>query len=140
LKFTLTAEQDPHEPNNDCDSATPIALGEEVTAQFIRGYASQSQKGADDWYKLDLAHLPSTLTLLTVPSNGRLVISRVNSSGVVATIKTTNTGEFGPFPFTPAADGTFCIHFAPFASTFAAFASGAMPSSMRDSYSFRIDQ
>lgn len=138
LSLMVTSEADANEPNNSRASAAGIGLNTNVSAQMIVPYVSASDQLGDDWYHLELAAGTATLKLSSAPITQRFTIQLFDSSNVRWFSTLTDPGQTGDFAMTIPAPGSYTLGFVPVSTS--AFASGAKPPSLSDSYIFQVQQ
>jgi hypothetical protein len=139
LALTVTPENDAFEPNNARTSAAGITLGTSISAQLIIPYISDVDREPADWYSVTLVKGTTTVELLAAPG-GQLSLSALDSNGTSRWSKVTAAGVTGSYTFDAPQEGTYYIGVTDFGSSHAAFATGAEPSYMTNSYTLRVSQ
>src|SRR6185295_13539069 len=82
LRVVYTPVADPYEPNQPRELATPIEVGEPVTAYCFTGLElwQLDFPDFDDWYTLDLAVGHVSVTVRNVPDNIRMSFTVLDGS------------------------------------------------------------
>jgi hypothetical protein len=140
IDFTLTAENDDHEPNDLPEQAAAVALNTDIAGQLLRGYRSAVDIVADDFYEVSLAAGTATLLMPAGFEGERIAFTLRDSYGVYTNIVTaTPVGGGGSWAFSVPETATYQIRVVLF-SSFSAFASAAKPEYMSETYTFQVQQ
>jgi hypothetical protein len=139
VALEVRAEEDAHEPNNTRETATPVALNTDVSAQIMIPFASATDQVATDWYSVPLAAGDATVSVSTMPNGGRVRIMRYTAQNVGTILATPMEGQTGDFAFTVADAGTYYFAFERYTG-FDAFTHGAEPANLSQSYTFQVQQ
>ncbi len=139
LSFDVETENDAYEPNNTKMTARQIATGMTYSGIVLDPWVSDLERPRQDWFAVDLAVGPVTVSFTAVPSEGRLNVSRVNPAGATTNMGSNTVGAIRDYTFTTTEAGTYYLMFEPF-SGIAGFSSGAKPAYLSEPYSFRVTQ
>ena len=139
VALEVRAEDDAHEPNNTRETAAPISLNTDVSAQIMIPFASAAEQVAMDWYSVPLEVGPASVNVSAAPGGGRIRIMRYNAANVPSTVVALVEGQTGVFDFTIAAAGTYYFLFERYTG-FEAFSQGAEPAFLSQPYTFRVEQ
>jgi hypothetical protein len=139
VSLAVRAEDDAHEPNNTRETAAPITLNADVSAQIMIPFASAAEQTAVDWYSVPLEAGAASVSVSATPGGGRIRITRYNSANVPTTLITLVEGQTGDFDFNIAEAGTYYFLFERYQG-FEAFSQGAEPAFLTQPYTFRIVQ
>ena len=140
IGVSVSTEADEHEPNNDRASATLIQAGNEVSAQLILPYVSQTDQQTQDIYKVELGAGKHTFQMTAVPSD---LYPSIDISDSADTILSShhhgpNRGAKFSFPFTVDAAGSYYFHVESWVDL-AIVTSGTQADSYAQPYKFQID-
>lgn len=118
LTATYTALEDDYEPNDTREEATPIEVGETVTARLFAGFEDSVPPDAvayQDWYEVELAAGTASIEVQNIPGDTRISVSFrdtddaeivVDSAADVGANLTVTTPE-------PIAAGTYRVRVSP---------------------------
>ena len=83
LKFTVTAENDDYEPNNERSAAAQVNLNEDIKGQLWLGYVDEESEDtvAEDWFKVDLEEGTAKVKFTQVPEDQNYVVKIYDSNG-----------------------------------------------------------
>lgn len=140
IDVSVTAEMDEHEPNNDRASATQIKLGDEVSAQLILPYVSQTDRQIQDVYKVELAAGEHTFQMTSVPSDLSPAVQVSDSADAIISTHNhaPNRGAKFSFKFTADAPGTYYFTIDSWVDLSIVY-SGTEADSYLEPYKFQID-
>lgn len=137
----MTAELDEYEPNNDRDSAKPVAVNTPFSGQQIIPYSSDVERDLSDWYEVTLDAGEAVVNVLDVPDNVGFAIRMLDEMNNVTNLPMFMPGVIGSREVTIPTPGKYRFQLTNHSnSAIPAFASGTMPANMSETYTVRIDQ
>jgi hypothetical protein len=139
LEASLETESDAYSPNYSKETAAEIAVNEEITAEVHRPYSSATDKPYVDWYQVELATGPHTLSFTQVVSSQMVHASIVDPRGENrANDYAANAGALLDIEFTVKNAGIHYINVGDFRSGPSSFAVGERPAALSEQYVFSV--
>jgi hypothetical protein len=139
LEASMETESDAYSPNYSKETAAEISVNEEITAEVHRPYSSDTDKPYQDWYQVELATGPHTLSFTQVVSSQMVHASIVDPRGVsIGNDYAANAGALFDLEFNVKNAGIHFINLGDFARGPASFAVGERPAALSEQYVFSV--
>jgi hypothetical protein len=139
LEASLEAESDAYSPNYTKETAAEIAVNEEISAEQHRPYTSATDKPYEDWYQVELATGPHSLSFTQVVSTQQVSVQVIDPRGEnLGNGYSSNTGALFDYEFEVKNAGTHFIKVGDFRGGPDGFAVGKRPASLSEQYVFSV--
>ena len=139
LEASLEAESDAYSPNYTKETAAEIAVNEEISAEQHQPYTSATDKPYEDWYQVELATGPHTLSFTQVVSTQKASVWITDPRGEnLGSGYAANAGALFDYEFEVKNAGTHYIRVADFSSGPGSFSVGKRRASLSEQYVFSV--